>query len=500
MLINVTPDELLASVYDAPFNSATAAVFSAIVANSTSGIVGRRLEQLEIEAARLAEAGETLTPDNPVVRALLADLAVAMPANVALINSASGAVSSAGVEAGLTLARALSLPGVSDDDLARLGVPFNSLDPNELSAAVGYTESDEWIAFMEQYTTGTVTQVNNNILTRIAAKQGPVKIASEVRAMVSGLPKANAEQALRTLQMVSSRDAQQAHRIANQEILEYQIRIAALDARTCMACVALHGTILPIEARIDDHHNGRCTSVTKVVGFPVPEVQSGAEWFNGLTAAQQQAQMGQEAWALWNEGLIKFGDFVAPYTDPVFGQMIGTRSLKQIQAGTGGIADFIEEREDFLSEAMGITPGMLLEGAPGDVALNMADYLAFTPEGEPMYSAESLRAGTVDLFVDVRQIGRVDPSIAQVDLIRLRASGILATDAQLPISQLSVAETNSLKKLVSNNFDVANDEITVIRDLRLKGAARGRVGGFQGDDFISAQDADNIARLLEQNQ
>ena len=103
--------------------------------------------------------------------------------------------------------------------------------------------------------------------------------------------------------------------------------IAVLDDRTCMSCISLHGTRLPINARVDDHHSGRCDSVTKVRGLPVPVVESGEDWFNRRTDSQQQAQMGVAAWHAWQAGAFNLDQYPRPYTDDLFGDMIGHNSL-----------------------------------------------------------------------------------------------------------------------------------------------------------------------------
>jgi hypothetical protein len=97
-----------------------------------------------------------------------------------------------------------------------------------------------------------------------------------------------------------------------------------------MACVALHGTILPINARIDDHHSGRCTSVTKVRGLPAPAVESGEDWFRRQSDERQRAQMGNAAWDAWQAGAFELSAYPRPYEDELFGTMIGHNSFKGI--------------------------------------------------------------------------------------------------------------------------------------------------------------------------
>lgn len=323
--MSIDPGPLLSSVYDTPYEDITAAIIQAMVSGVTSGIIVQRLAELEAEAARLAEQGQALTADNPVVVALLADLENTLRGNVGLMQSVSGDLALAGVIAGVLLAQELALPGFSAEALAAVG--WVGLDPNALAAALGYIESEAFAALMQQYVLGTLEQINNVIITGLAQGKGPIAIANSVKQVTQGLPASNAQQIMRTLQLVSSRDAQREARLANEGILEYQVRIAALDHRTCAACVALHGTVYPIDVRIDDHHNGRCTSVTKVVGFPPPDVQSGVEWFQTLPDDQQRSILGLAGWKAWKAGVISLDDFVMPYEDDVFGTMIGTNSL-----------------------------------------------------------------------------------------------------------------------------------------------------------------------------
>lgn len=95
-----------------------------------------------------------------------------------------------------------------------------------------------------------------------------------------------------------------------------------------MSCVALHGQILPIDARIDDHHMGRCTSITKVRGLDAPTVESGPDWFTAQSEDTQRQMMGDARFEAWKSGAIQWGDFPKAYTDDLFGRMIGEASLR----------------------------------------------------------------------------------------------------------------------------------------------------------------------------
>lgn len=310
-------------------------VVRAIAATSERGALGKRLKELEAEAARLAEAGKRLTPDNAVARALLSDLDDALRANAALIDSVADDVVASGVRNAGAMVRGGAVAGMTDAQLAALGVAWNVPDPEAVARLVQYTSSDAWTAALEKYQEGT-GKVAQNALTRAFIEgKGPIAAARELRAAVTGLPVAYAEQMTRTLQLTSLRDSAVAHRVANSHIIEYQIRIAALDDRTCVSCVALHGTELPLDARIDDHHRGRCTSVTKVRGMAAPAVESGPDWFARQSEDRQRAMMGGARFEAWKAGAIQWGDMSRVYDDPVFGRMVGEASLKGMLGADG---------------------------------------------------------------------------------------------------------------------------------------------------------------------
>jgi hypothetical protein len=56
--------DLITGLLDGGYEQATRQVLDAIAASLRSGRVGRRLDELDAEALRLALAGERLTPDN----------------------------------------------------------------------------------------------------------------------------------------------------------------------------------------------------------------------------------------------------------------------------------------------------------------------------------------------------------------------------------------------------------------------------------------------------
>ena len=61
-------------------------------------------------------------------------------------------------------------------------------------------------------------------------------------------------------------------------------------------------------------------------------MQTGEEWFSQLPEERQRAQMGDSAFELWKGGRIDLRDFVQPYQDRVFGEMVREASVKGMLA------------------------------------------------------------------------------------------------------------------------------------------------------------------------
>jgi hypothetical protein len=331
--------ELIVELIESGYVNATAATVRAILRGNNTGIIARRLAELREEASRLADANKMLRSNNPVMRALFADMDDVLRNNRVLIANSGVELQESAVNAAMAINRQLALPGFSDGQLAALGVRWNTADPAIINELVGFVENPAWETQLAQYGDDVINTIRNQAITGVANGWGPVRIANAIIRQIQGLPPSEgvarvagisetaAQNMMRTLQMQSFRTAQTINRMQNADILSGHIRIAALDDRTCLACVSLHGQKLPIDQRVDDHHQGRCTSIPEVNGRP-RTVASGQEWWDGRTEAQQLAQAGPANFKALQAGAVTLPDFVQPYDDPVFGEMLRESSLK----------------------------------------------------------------------------------------------------------------------------------------------------------------------------
>lgn len=324
----ITGLRLVSDLLNRGYTQSADLVLQTIQRNGTSGILARRLAELDEEAARLRANYGRLDANNPVFRALMADFEDVMKGNRALLDGAAEGVMNSGVQVAGESVYRLALPGLDAATARAVGLAWNRPDPEAVRRLVQYTSRKPWEDRLNRYGDGMAGLVQQIATTGLASGWGPERAAREVRRAVEGLPVAYANTLMRTLQITSYRDAQAAHRVANDHIIVGHIRIAALDDRTCMACVALHGTELRPGQRVDDHHNGRCDSVSIVRNRPRPAVETGEAWFNRQPEERQRAMMGDAMWRAWQDGAVQLRDIPRAYDDEVFGRMVSASSLK----------------------------------------------------------------------------------------------------------------------------------------------------------------------------
>lgn len=218
-----------------------------------------------------------------------------------------------------------------------------------LQVATKIVTTKAWITKLSGWGSGYTDFITNMMLSGLLSGWGPKKTATELRKVVENMPTYAARNLTRTLQLTSYREASLAMEEINGGFIEYKIRIAELDADTCLSCVALHGTRLEKGERVDDHFNGRCTEFYVVEGGPrspsfmqsdsrpgdrnfVP-FQTGEEWLASMTPDRlaEQSSFAKSPGKLeaYQNG-TPIADFVGEYDDPVFGNMVVEKPLRDV--------------------------------------------------------------------------------------------------------------------------------------------------------------------------
>jgi hypothetical protein len=194
----------------------------------------------------------------------------------------------------------------------------------------------------ETYARYVVNQVRTHLLDGIARGQNPATIARTLeRNVLGGLGNGltSAMTTVRTAQIKAYQTANQMTFQANRKIVPKWVWVATLDNRTCMSCVAQHGSEHPVDEELNDHHNGRCVPVPKTISYrdlgidrpdPVPPFESGEEWFNRQPETLQREMMGAGKFDAWQAGKFSFNDLSRKYNDRVYGELLRETTLKEL--------------------------------------------------------------------------------------------------------------------------------------------------------------------------
>lgn len=333
------------------------------ITNAPGSQLQRSLRELDEEADRLADSDARMNADNAALQKALNDYERTFVASQTLITGsdndiqASGqtlAISAVTAKVFLDVTRQIAESGgdpLSPAGLAvyiaqtkRAGVIWNV--PTVLNFATNYVESASWIERMEGWGEGYAALTRETILKGIQEGWGPKYTASQLRHLAQNMPVRVAETLTRTLQVTSYRDASVAMELQNNQYILGKIRVSALQDRTCLTCIALHGTRMELGERVDDHYNGLCSEEYLTIGNPdgpsfmqadskpgnrqfVP-FTTGEEWFNSLSPERQRQQASfvnsPAKWRAFQAG-TPISSFVGEHTDPTFGRQVVESSL-----------------------------------------------------------------------------------------------------------------------------------------------------------------------------
>ena len=211
-----------------------------------------------------------------------------------------------------------------------IDVAFSRLPVNAIEVLLGFLAEDSPLFQRIGELAGTYAQdVANTILESVALGKGPREIARLIRDSLGG-GLTDALRMTRTVQLWSYREANRATFIANGDIINGWYWFADLPGDPCMACIAEHGTFHELDETLDDHHNGRCAMMPAIRGLPSPIEQSGEDWFNSLSEADQSRLMGKDTYDAWKGGAFQLSDMKHRVENDVYGQMINQTPLWEL--------------------------------------------------------------------------------------------------------------------------------------------------------------------------
>lgn len=221
-----------------------------------------------------------------------------------------------------------------------IGTRFNQPSVEQIRSLVGYVDSPAFQAAMDAYGPHHGDAVADILLDGASRGVDPVRTARLVSKYTTDVPLFDALRTVRTVQIWSARQGSHEIYRANADVLNGWLWSAARDGHVCMSCRSQDGKIFPLSATLNDHHLGRCAPVpvTKTwgeLGFEggsevLDGYETGIQRFEAMTDAEQIAVMGRAAWQAWKDGRFTLDQYAQPYSNPIYGPMLGEASLTQL--------------------------------------------------------------------------------------------------------------------------------------------------------------------------
>lgn len=214
---------------------------------------------------------------------------------------------------------------------------FTRLPVSALEHLVGATADGSPLRdLLDQLGPDASKRVRDELIRGVGAGRNPRDTARKIRDALDGnMTRANAIS--RTEQHRAYRAAHIESYTQNQDVVDGWIWHSALDERTCMSCVTMHGRFFSADEPFGSHVSCRCSPIPKTktfaeLGFTgIPEtsidIEPGITWFERQPEAIQIRMMGPSKFAAWKSGAISLDDISGFKVDRKWGPVRWERSL-----------------------------------------------------------------------------------------------------------------------------------------------------------------------------
>lgn len=117
-------------------------------------------------------------------------------------------------------------------------------------------------------------------------------------------------------------------------VVEGWMRISARNEHVCAGCLmADNGQVYPTKQDYQAHPECHCASIPVVEGLSRLSWESGEEWFLRQGEGMQRTILGKGRFAAWQEGRYGLGQLVKTVRDPVWGEAVVPRPLRELVGG-----------------------------------------------------------------------------------------------------------------------------------------------------------------------
>ena len=302
------------------------------LAQAYQTLYNRIKTDMDALALRVLESGEALTPGQVMRlqqwKQLVGDIQSELQQysgfmQVEIRREAEALIAQATKDTRLMIAQALG--GGADVQAA-----VRMLNPAVIESLLGILSPDGKIfKYWEQTYKDRAADIARVILEGIGAGKNPRAWAGILKTAM-GETLTSALRTARTVQLYAYREATRANYAANRDVVKGWQWVAALDDRTCPACIALNGTFYEIEQAADAHWNCRCVMVPVTILSNPDDIQKGEDWFKEQSEESQRKILGDGKFEAWKEGKFEFSQLAQHGDDKILGAMWHEATLKEL--------------------------------------------------------------------------------------------------------------------------------------------------------------------------
>lgn len=284
----------------------------------------------------------------------------------------------------LTLEGALARldPALATDARVGLRAAWDRLNTDALEYLVGTLADGTPVAsVLHNASIQGAAALRDALLGEFVLGHGPRQAAARVRAMIGG-DLVHALKITRTEFIRAYRLANRDAFRANRTVVGGWLWHASLDGRSCLGCVAKHGSFHESDEVLSDHVQGRCAMLPQTPPWSVlardleasgaldseaaarlshvpdnfPDVRTGASWLADQSLETQIKLMGRTRTAVYRDG-IPLNDLVVETVDPTWGRSVRPKPLRDLFDGDGSRLAVYRERGFGLERAAaGVVP------------------------------------------------------------------------------------------------------------------------------------------------
>ena len=228
--------------------------------------------------------------------------------------------------------------GVTMENLANIGLGWNRLPEEAFTNFVGIAADGNPVSnLLAPLGREAAGGVKDAIGTGIALGKGPRQTAQLVR-VAAGMPLSKALLITRTETNRAFREATRLDYANNSQVVKGYRRLAAHSERTCMACIALDGTLYALDEPLNEHPNGRCALVPDTItyqdlGLDVempPQPENARDWLTRQPEDTQRNMLGNARFEAIQRGELHMNQLATVRQNAIWGDAAVVRPLRDL--------------------------------------------------------------------------------------------------------------------------------------------------------------------------